>query len=194
VVARRGHPLANAGSASALVADEWLSKLKPEVATGLLHTVGAPEPRQFTECESFSTLLALLALLALLGGSDMLAVVQHPFLAMPQVAEQVQEIPIAECLPGLTVGLHLRADAPLTRPAAVLARLLAEIGRTHLQGARVLHRPGPADLPSGRPGLRAVAGQVSGRRARDHAGERRSTADRRRCRQPCRIRPHGSFI
>jgi hypothetical protein len=33
------------------------------------------------------------------------------------------------------VGLHTRADAPLTRPAAALARLLAEIGRRVLQRA-----------------------------------------------------------
>jgi hypothetical protein len=65
----------------------------------------------------------------------MLAIVQHPFLDMPQVADAVQQIPIAEQLPGMTVGLHTRADAPLTRPAAALARLLSEIGR------QVLHKP-----------------------------------------------------
>jgi hypothetical protein len=65
----------------------------------------------------------------------MLAVVQHPFLDLPQAAQQVQEIQIAERLPGLTVGLHTRADTPLTRPAAALARLLSDIGRTFLQRA-----------------------------------------------------------
>jgi hypothetical protein len=82
-----------------------------------------------SEVESFSAMHSLLA------SSDMLAVVQHPFLAMPQVAEALQQIPIEERLPGITVGLHTRADAPLTRPAAALARLLSEIGR------RVLQRP-----------------------------------------------------
>ena len=53
--------------------------------------------------------------------------------AAPQVGEAVQQIPIAERLPGLTVGLHTRADTPLTRPAAALARLLTEIGRRVLQ-------------------------------------------------------------
>jgi hypothetical protein len=38
-----------------------------------------------------------------------------------------------ERLPGMTVGLHTRADAPLTRPAAALARLLSEMGRSLLQ-------------------------------------------------------------
>ena len=89
--------------------------------------IGVPEAGQITECESFSTLLTLLA------GSDMLAVVQHPFLDMPQVAQVIQEIPITQRLPGLTVGLHTRADAPLTKPAAALARLLSEIGRKLLQ-------------------------------------------------------------
>lgn len=67
------------------------------------------------------------------AGSDLLAVVQHPFLDLPQVSDDIQEIPITERLPGMTVGLHIRADAPLTRPAAALARLLAEIGRKLLQ-------------------------------------------------------------
>ena len=129
VVARRGHPLAKARSAAALSAQEWLSNLRHDAMARTLQALGAPRPRQITECESLSTLLALLA------GSDMLAVVQHPFLDLPQVAPQLQEIRIAERIPGLTVGLHTRADAPLTRPAAALARLLAEIGRTLLQRA-----------------------------------------------------------
>jgi LysR family transcriptional regulator, regulator of abg operon len=129
VVARRGHPLARVRSAAALSADEWLSNLRHDVAAAALRTLGAPEPRRITECESFSAMVALLA------GSDMLAVVQHPFLDLPQVAEQIQQIPLAERLPGLTVGLHTRADAPLTRPAAALARLLADIGRKALQKA-----------------------------------------------------------
>ncbi len=129
VVARRGHPLAKARSAAALSAEEWLSNLRHDVTLGALHALGVPEPRRVTECESFNTMLTLLA------GSDMLAVVQHPFLDLPQVAEQVQEIPIAESLPGLTVGLHTRADAPLTRPAAALARMLTDMGRKLLQGA-----------------------------------------------------------
>jgi len=123
VVGRRGHPLARAGSASGLLADEWLSNLRLDVMAQALHALGVPEPRRITECESFSSMVSLLT------GSDMLAVVQRPFLQLPQVDSQVQEIPIAERLPGLTVGLHRRADAPLTLPAAALARHLAEIGR-----------------------------------------------------------------
>jgi hypothetical protein len=49
------------------------------------------------------------------------------------VGEALQQIPIVERLPGMTVGLHTRADAPLTRPAAALARLLSEMGRSLLQ-------------------------------------------------------------
>jgi hypothetical protein len=79
---------------------------------GALRTLGVPQPRQITECESCSSMLALLA------GSDMLKVVQHPFVDMPQVAQLFQETRTAQRLPGLTVGLHTRADAPLTRPAA----------------------------------------------------------------------------
>ena len=127
VVARRGHPLAKARSAGDLASEEWLSSLRRDATAEALRAIGVPEPRQITECESFS------ALLTLLGGSDMLAVVQHPFLDMPQVAQVIQEIPIPQRLPGLTVGLHVRADAPLTKPAAALARLLSETGRRLLQ-------------------------------------------------------------
>lgn len=128
VVARRGHPLASMRSAAALASDEWLCSLRRDAAAEALRAIGVPEPRQITECESFSAMLTLLA------QSDMLAVVPHPFLDLPHVAQAVQEIPIAERLPGLTVGLHTRADAPLTKPAAALARLLSDIGR------RLLHR------------------------------------------------------
>ena len=41
--------------------------------------------------------------------------------------------PIVQRLPGVTVGLHTRSDAPLARPAAALARVLSEIGRKVLQ-------------------------------------------------------------
>lgn len=127
VVARRGHPLAHARSAAALAGGEWLSVLRRDATAQALRALGVQEPKRITECESFSAMLALLA------ASDMLAVVQHPFLDLPQAAQQVQEIRTAERLPGLTVGLHTRADAPLTRPAAALARLLSDIGRTQLQ-------------------------------------------------------------
>ncbi len=127
VVARRGHPLADTRAAAALQSDEWLCVVRRDATAQALRTLGAPAPKRITECESFSAMLALLA------GSDMLAVVQHPFLDLPQAAQWVQEIQLAERLPGLTVGLHTRADAPLTRPAAALARWLAEIGRALLQ-------------------------------------------------------------
>lgn len=127
VVARRGHPLAQARSAASLASAEWLCIVRRDVTAEALRALGVPEPRRITECESFSAMHTLLA------GSDMLAVVQHPFLDMPQVGQAIQEIPIVQRLPGLTVGLHMRADAPLSKPAAALARLLSDIGRKLLQ-------------------------------------------------------------
>lgn len=127
VVARRGHPLTRMRSAADLAGQAWVSNLRRAALADVLRAIRAAEPRQITECESFSAMLTLLA------GSDLLAVVQHPFLDLPQVAEAVQQIPVAERLPGMTVGLHTRADAPLTRPAAALARLLSELGRKLLQ-------------------------------------------------------------
>lgn len=131
VVARCGHPLAHRlrtpRSAAELAGPDWLSNLQHLAAAETLRAVGVPEPRQIMECESFSAMRSLLV------KSDMLALVQHPFLGMPHVADDIQEIPIAERLPGKTVGLHTRADAPLTRPAAALARLLVDVGRKLLQ-------------------------------------------------------------
>jgi DNA-binding transcriptional LysR family regulator len=127
VVARRGHPCAKVRTAAALACEEWLCVTAREPTAELLRGLGVPEPRQITHCESFSAIYTLLA------GTNMLAVVPHPFLGMPQVSQAIQEIPIAERLPGLTVGLYTRADAPLTKPAAALARLLSEIGRKVLQ-------------------------------------------------------------
>lgn len=127
VLARRGHPLGGAASAAELGDADWLSNLRHDLTAQTLHDLGVPQPRHIIECESLSTLQALLA------ASDMLAVVQRPFLAMPQAGAQLQVVRIAERLPGLTVGLHTRADAPLTRPAAALARWLTEIGREILK-------------------------------------------------------------
>jgi LysR family transcriptional regulator of abg operon len=127
VVARRDHPLAMSRSAADLACDEWLCIVRREATAQALRSIGVPEPKRITECESFS------AILTLLTKTDMLAVVQHPFLGMPHVAQVIQEIAIVERLPGLTVGLHTRADSPLTKPAAALARLLFDTGRRLLQ-------------------------------------------------------------
>lgn len=127
VVGRRAHPLARAKSACDLSDQEWICNARRDATAAMLRGLGIPEPKRITECESLGTMLGLLA------SSDMLAVVQHPFLGMQQVAQQVKEIQIAEQLPGLTVGLHTRADAPLTRPAEALARILADVGRRLLQ-------------------------------------------------------------
>ncbi len=127
VVARRGHPLAKARTAAALSGAAWLSNARRAATAQALRAIGIAEPGQIMECESSNATLTLLA------GSDMLAVVQHPFLDMPGVSAVLQEVPIAERLPGLMVGLHTRADAPLTRPAAALARLLSDTGRRLLQ-------------------------------------------------------------
>ena len=118
-----------AQTAAALASEEWLCVTAREATADALHGLGVPEPRQITQCESFSAILTLLA------ESDRLAVVPHPFLGMPHVSEAIQAVPIAERLPGLTVGLYTRADAPLTKPAAALARLLSDIGRRLLQKA-----------------------------------------------------------
>lgn len=68
--------------------------VRRDATADALRALGVPEPKRITDCESFS------AMLTMLTATDMLAVVQHPFLDMPQVAQAVQQVPIAERLPG----------------------------------------------------------------------------------------------
>ena len=141
VVARRGHPLAKARAAAALASDEWLTSLRHDVAAEALRAIGVPEPRQIIECESFSAMLTLLA------ESDMLALVPHPFLDTPQVGEAIQQIPIAERLPGLTVGpAHARrctVDAARCRAGEAAVGHWAQAAAAGLMDRRgvPLHRP-----------------------------------------------------
>jgi len=123
VVARRGHPLAKVRRAAELVGAEWLSFEPRAVTDKALTHLGVPAPRQITQCESLNVLFALLA------DSDMLAVASHRILALPNAGRSIQEITVSDRMATLTVGLYSRADAPLTPPAAALARLIVEVGR-----------------------------------------------------------------
>lgn len=123
VVSRRGHPLSRAKSIVQLADACWLSFEPRTVIERVLASLGLAGTREVIQCESLNVMVALLA------ETDMLAVTSRRLLSMPQAGAALQEIGTAERMPPMTTGLFVRADAPLTPAAAVMAKVLAEIGR-----------------------------------------------------------------
>jgi DNA-binding transcriptional LysR family regulator len=128
VVARKGHPLGAARSLAELADADWLSLIGIGEYRGPLDAVfaaaGVPAPRQVVHCESYNTVLAMLA------KSDMLAVIARLLLTQPFMRDTVQEIAITEKMPTLSVGMFTRADVPLTPLAAAMARSVAATARS----------------------------------------------------------------
>jgi LysR family transcriptional regulator, regulator of abg operon len=124
IVARKGHPLAHARSITELSQAHWLSFEPRPVVDRVLTAVGLPGARRLMQCESLNVLVSVLA------ASDLLAVASRRMLTLPQSGKALQEIPIRERIPPTTTGLYTRSDTPLTRPAAAMARLLVEFGRS----------------------------------------------------------------
>jgi LysR family transcriptional regulator, regulator of abg operon len=123
VVGRRGHPLARTGSAADLSQARWLSFEPRPVVDRALAGLGLSGARQLMQCESLNVLVALLA------DSDMLAITSRRILGLAASGKSLQEIPIRERIAPMTTGLFVRAETPLTPPAAAMAKLLVEFGR-----------------------------------------------------------------
>ncbi len=123
VVGRHGHPLALARSITELARAQWLSFEPRPVVDRVLSGLGLAGAYQVIQCESLNVMVALLA------NSDMLAVASRRILALPSSERTLQEIAIVERIPPMTTGLYMAADAPLTKPATAMARLLVEFGR-----------------------------------------------------------------
>jgi len=124
VAARKGHPLRNARSLAELSGADWLSTSTFGLPEGpverLFAGAGLPAPRLAVQCESQNTLVALLA------RTDMLGILQRRTLAAAPV---LQEIALAESMPSVTAGIYTRADTPLTRVAAAMARAATSVAR-----------------------------------------------------------------
>jgi LysR family transcriptional regulator, regulator of abg operon len=137
VVARKGHPLRHARSLAELANADWISFWPGDLPAGPLakafSSAGLPLPRQSVQCESFTTVVAVVA------KTDMLTMTSRRMLASPVVREYLQEIRIAEPAPSLTVAMYSRADGPPTKLGAALAKGIATAARdlTGLKGARV---------------------------------------------------------
>src|SRR6185369_5202875 len=121
VVARKGHPLANAGSLTELASADWLG-LPPfghwsETQAPLTPPI-LQDARQLIECDSYNSVVALLA------GTDMVAILSRRLLSEPYAREYLQEIKVRERLPSFSVGLFSRADTPLSPAASAMAKAL----------------------------------------------------------------------
>jgi DNA-binding transcriptional LysR family regulator len=127
VAARKGHPLRHARSLTELAEAEWVSLYaqgsEPSIIRQAFATAGLPVPTHAIQCESYRILIALLT------QSDMLAVITGRLLSKMHGGESLEAIPVAEKLPSNATHLVTRAGVPLSRPAALLARLVLQAGR-----------------------------------------------------------------
>ena len=129
IVARKGHPLSNAGSVARLASADWLSlTLGPAAtATGDLEQVfasaGLSLPSRVVRCDSQNTAVALLA------KTDAVALMPRRQLSDGLAGNLLREISVAESLPSFTTGLITRADTPLTPIAEAMAKALTAAGR-----------------------------------------------------------------
>lgn len=128
VVARKGHPLRHTRSLAQLVDADWLSFGGSGLPNGPLEraflSAGLPVPRQVVQCDSYNIVVSVLAT------TDMLGIIARRMLASPLARECLDEIPVVERHPTLTVGLFVRTDPPLTQLAAAMAKAVTEVART----------------------------------------------------------------
>jgi len=127
VSARKGHPLRHARSLAELAAADWLTPSALGLPGGpverLFVSAGLPPPRPVIQCDSYNTVVALLA------KTDMLGVIRRRTLQEPFARDFLQEIPIADTMPSVTAGIFTRADTPLTRVAAAMAKAAIAVAR-----------------------------------------------------------------
>lgn len=127
VAARKGNPLRHARSLAELAAADWLAVSTLDLPGGemerLFAAAGLAPQRPSIQCESHGIMVALLA------GTDMVGLMQRRMLKEPYAREFLQEIPLEETVPTVTAGIFTRADTPLTRVAAAMARNVTAVAR-----------------------------------------------------------------
>jgi DNA-binding transcriptional LysR family regulator len=114
IAARAGHPLAKSRRLVDLAGANWVLTgpvLGPGDPAHLgLEGLGLPPPRVTLECESFSTLLAVLP------GMEAVALMPRRFFDSHGPRTGLVALPIADTLPQTTIHLFCRTNAPLTLP------------------------------------------------------------------------------
>lgn len=125
VVARKGHPLANARSLAQLADAPWGNFEPRAVLEHTFSTVGLRAPAPIILCESYNAFVAMVA------RTDMLAIVPRSVLRDSFDGDRLLQISITEEMPSFTVGVFTRADTPLTPAAAAMAKAISAVGRAY---------------------------------------------------------------
>jgi LysR family transcriptional regulator, regulator of abg operon len=118
LVARAGHPLARARRLAALENAAWVVTGPPDGPGDPAHLgfdrLGLATPPVVLQCESFSTLVALMP------SVDVVGIMPLGFFDQYASRMGLIRLPIDDPLPRVTLHAVWRADAPLTAPAARL--------------------------------------------------------------------------
>jgi len=127
VAARKGHPLRNARSLKDLAGADWVNLVPPASAQSpverAMAAAGIPLPGRAIQCESYHVLVALLT------RTDMLGILTARLLGRTLAGDALEAIPVAERLPAYTTYLITRTGIPLSRPAAVMAKMELQAAR-----------------------------------------------------------------
>jgi LysR family transcriptional regulator, regulator of abg operon len=128
IAARRVHALARARRLADLADAAWVLT-GPAGGPGdpvhlALETRGLAPPKVRLECESFSTLLALMP------GLDVIGVMPRGFFERYGPGVDLVALPIGDPLPATTIHLLSRMDRPLTIPAQRLLEAIAQEARS----------------------------------------------------------------
>ncbi len=127
LVARAGHPLAKARKLADIEQAAWVVTGPPNGPGDPAHLgferLGLATPPVVLQCESFSTLVALLPSI------DGVAIMPQGFFDQYAARMGIVRLPIDDPLPRVTLHAVWRADAPLTAPAARLLDAMEQEAR-----------------------------------------------------------------
>jgi LysR family transcriptional regulator, regulator of abg operon len=117
VVARQGHPLAQARSMSKLHGAEWLLPCEPgddidKGFTAYFHSLGLSAPSRIMRCQ------ALAPSIALISKTDMICLATQPTFQLEMKRRRIRELKIHESLPDMDVYVVQRRERPLTSAAS----------------------------------------------------------------------------
>lgn len=128
VIGRKNHPLRNAGTLARMSGTTWVCGLwNASTIAGPVHRLfaaaGMAPPRIIARCDSYNVTLSLIS------RSDALGIHGRRFLASWPACDLLQEMPIAEPMPTMTVGMFMRKDLPFTPLAAAMAKIVTSVAR-----------------------------------------------------------------
>lgn len=127
VAARTQHPLGKVRSLAGLADADWATVIPPGMPGSAVEqafqSAGLESPKKLTHCESFAALLVLVA------GTDLLAVLPRLLIANAFANVSLQAVPIQHRVPPQMISLITRADARLTPVAAAMAKAITSAAR-----------------------------------------------------------------